>query len=241
MSIQIARFPALLPLLVLPFVARAGDWRPLFDGKSLEGWVVKAKPADLAQNFWRVEDGAILADSMATTNHDYVWLMTREVFTNFAFRCEFQAFRDSPGNGGVQFRSRYDDEKFWLDGPQIDIHPPGWWRTGMIWDETRGVKRWLFPKVEPGKWVDASMAPTGMVWRYADEGSGWNTFLLRVRGTKVEAELNGVRVTDFDGAGILDDAPHRERNTGLAGHLALQIHTKDRLRMRYRAVEVREE
>ena len=80
-----------------------------------------------------------------------------------------------------------------------------------------------------------------VVWRYADEGSGWNAFHLRVHGTKVEADLNGIRVTDFDGAGVLDDAPHRERNTGLAGHLALQIHTRDRLRMRYRAVEVKEE
>jgi hypothetical protein len=226
---------ALIPTLC----AHAGDWRPLFDGKSLDGWTVKAKPADAAKGFWRVEDGAILADSMASTNHDYVWLVKRDVFTNFEFRCEFQAFRDSPGNSGVQFRSRYDDEKFWLDGPQIDIHPPGWWRTGMIWDETRGVKRWLFPVVAPGKWVDKSQAPTNMVWRYADEGTGWNTFVLRAQGTKIEAELNGVRVTDFDGAGVLDDAPHREHNTGLAGHLALQIHTRDRLRIKYRALEVR--
>jgi len=52
--------------------------------------------------------------------------------------------------------------------------------------------------------------------------------------------LNGVVVQDWDGAGVLDDATHRQRNVGMRGYIALQIHRGDRLRMRFREIILRE-
>jgi len=216
------------------------EWLSLFNGKDLTDWVVKCKPADAGKQFWRVEDGTILADSMAGKDHDYIWLLTEKQYGDFILRLHFQAYSDNPGNSGVQIRSRYDDNAGWLDGPQVDINPPGPWRTGMIWDETRGVKHWLYPDVPKGKWVNPSMAPPGMVFYYSDEGSGWNEFEIKAVGTKVTAHLNGVKVTEYDGTGVLDDDVHKARNVGLFGHIALQIHTRDLLRIRFRDIYIKD-
>ena len=218
-----------------------GDgWQPLFNGKDLAGWVVKCKSDDADKQFWRVEDETILADSMAGKDHDYIWLLTEKQYGDFILRLRFQAYRDNPGNSGVQIRSRYDDKAGWLDGPQVDINPPGPWRTGMIWDETRGVKHWLYPDVPKGKWVDPSMAPQEMVFYYSDEGSGWNDFEIKAVGTKIAAHLNGVKVMEYDGTGVLDDDVHKMRNVGLSGHIALQIHTGDLLRIRYKDIYIKD-
>jgi hypothetical protein len=228
-------------------VARAdkydGVYRPFFNGKDLAGWSVKCRAADREKAFWKVVDGVIEADSLADKKHDYVWLMTDEEFGDFALRLKFQAFRESPGNSGVQIRSRYDeaDGGGWLSGPQIDIHPPGPWRTGMIWDETRGNQRWIYPTSVPkGKWVSEDMAPKGLKFHYSGDDPAWNTFEITCVGTRVKAVLNGVTVTDYDGAGVLDDETHRARRVGMKGHIALQIHTGDALKIRYKDIEVKD-
>lgn len=75
---------------------------------------------------------------------------------------------------------------------------------------------------------------------HSDDTPAWNELEISARGTRVRAVLNGVVVRDWDGAGVLDDATHRERNVGLRGHLALQIHKGDRLKMRFKDVSLRE-
>ena len=113
----------------------AGEWVSLFNGTDLIGWTIKAVPEDQDKTFWSVVDGTIQANSLDRPEHDYVWLLTDKEYDDFILSLKFQAFKDSPGNSGVQIRSRYDDEAGWLDGPQVDINPPGYWRCGMIWDE----------------------------------------------------------------------------------------------------------
>jgi len=222
------------------FYSNSDGWESLFNGKDLTGWIIKCKPSDAGKQFWRVEDGTILADSMAGKEHDYIWLLTEQEYGDFILRLRFQAYRDNPGNSGVQIRSRYDDQAGWLDGPQIDINPPGFWRTGMIWDETRGVKHWLYPDVPKGEWVDPSMAPQEMVFYYSDEGSDWNELEIKAIGTKVTAHLNSVKITEYDGTGVLDDDVHKARNVGLFGHIALQIHTRDLLRIRFKDIYIKD-
>jgi hypothetical protein len=215
-------------------------WQTLFDGQTLAGWVPKCVQADEGRTFFRVVDGAILVDTLADGKHGYAWLTSAREYTDFVLRLRFQAFRESPGNTGLQFRSRYDDEARWMDGPQIDIHPPGPWRTGMIWDETRGVQRWLWPPVPKGKWVEPAMALPGAKFYYASDEPSWNDLQVTVIGTKVTALLNGVKVTDFDGAGVLDDEAHVRRKTGAQGVLALQLHVGDRLKVRYKDLAIQD-
>lgn len=213
-------------------------WQSLFNGKDLACWMIKCKPVDRDKVCWRVEDGAIVADSMNVGKHDYIWLLSEQEYSDFTLRLKFQAFRESPGNSGVQIRSRYDDAAGWLDGPQVDINPPGPWRTGMIWDETRGNQRWLYPDVPKGTWVNEKMARSGLRFFHSDEGAGWNDLEISARGLKLKAVLNGVTVMEYDGEGVLNDAVHRERQVGEKGHLALQIHTGDKLRIKFKDIQI---
>ena len=218
--------------------AQAGEWQPLFDGKTLTGWHVAAKPGDRGKGFWQVRDGAITADSLGRPEHDYVWLVSDEEFGDFELVLQVRGYRHSPGNSGVQFRSRYDESVGWLDGPQVDVHPPTPWRTGLIYDETRETKRWVHPSLEDWK-IEPSQGPTDWAWRYADEGVGWNEVRIIARGTKVTTVVNGITITDFDGAGILDDAAHQAHDVGLKGHFALQLHRDDELLIQFKDIRVR--
>jgi len=219
------------------------QWTALFNGKDLSGWTVKCQPQDREKIFWMVDSGTILCDSMGRKDHNYVWLLTEKEFGDFELRLKFQAYKDSPGNSGVQFRSRFDDTASggWLHGPQVDIHPPAAmpWRTGLIYDETREERRWISPSLKNAR-MDPALKPAHHVFKYAEDGDGWNELTLVCMGTHVKTIVNGVVVTDWDGAGVLDNAAHVEHNVGRVGHFALQLHTGDQLRIRFKDIQVRE-
>ncbi len=228
-------------LPVIPFADEPDEqWITLFNGRDLTGWEVKCKPADHEKPFWSVDNGTILANSLGYKGHDYVWLQTKQEYSDFVLRLCFQAYRESPGNSGVQIRSRYDDKAGWLDGPQVDINPPAPWRTGMIWDETRGNQRWLYPDIPKGKWVNESMANPNMKFYFHDEGNGWNELEISAIGMKLKAILNGIPLMEYDGTGVLNDEVHRKRNVGQTGHIALQIHKGDQLKIRFKDIRIQE-
>ena len=84
--------------------AAQGDdgWRPLFDGKSLDGW----KP--LPGGTWEVVDGAIVGKSPKSESRHGI-LLSKEQFADFVVRARFRVhsgdsgfyFRCDPVKGGV--------------------------------------------------------------------------------------------------------------------------------------------
>ena len=228
-----------LPLLLVVAGQAADRGVPLFDGKTLKGWHVSAKPADLDEGFWNVVDGFLTCDSRGRKDHDYVWLVGDKEYGDFDLTLKVRGFRESAGNSGVQVRSRYDEAAGWLDGPQIDVHPAGPWRTGWIYDETRGTRRWIQPSLPDSK-MEPSQGSKQWKWKYSDEGDGWNDLRIVCRGTTIKTWLNGNPVADFNGDGLLNDEAHRARNVGLRGHIALQLHVKDDLYIQYKDIFIRE-
>jgi hypothetical protein len=211
----------------------------LFDGKSLEGWHVACLPEDAGFTYWKAEDGAIVSDSSARPKHGYVWLLTDAEYGDFELTLHVQTVAGSTGNSGVQVRSRYDAEAKWLDGPQIDIHPAGPFRTGFIYDETRETKRWIIPSL-PNARIAETDVPPAPPWKHADEDGAWNELRIRCEGTRIQTWVNGVTRADFDGAGILDDDAHRLHNVGLKGHIALQLHSNSDIVIRFKDLILRE-
>jgi len=237
-------------------------WTRLFNGRDLQGWTVKCRPKDRAkQGYWRVEDGAITARTPKGSRHDYIWLVADGEYADFELRMRVQTRPAYPGNSGVQVRSRYDAERGWMHGPQVDLNPPGPWRNGFIYDETRGVQVWLWPDVGRPANAKPKHAPEGWKWRHADgsqangvaasagdaggeEGQGdeadvWNDVRIVCRGTRIQTFINGVPVADYDGAGRLDDEAHRRHNVGMRGKIALQIHPGGPLLIRFKDIELK--
>ncbi|MCB1124874.1 MAG: DUF1080 domain-containing protein [Verrucomicrobiae bacterium] len=203
----------------------------LFDGKTLEGWTIRCLPKDrvLAARAWTVDQGTILADTMGHTGHFYIMLVSRKEYGDFVLRLRLQVERGITGNSGIQIRSRYDPETGWMEGPQIDINPPGPELTGKLWNEGPGPHRWL-----------SNETIEGQKFHYADEGDGWNDLEITANGMRIRSVLNGVTVVDYDGSGVLDDEPHRKLNVGTRGRIGLQIHSYQELKLRFKDVRIRE-
>ena len=224
------------------------SWISLFNGINLDGWSVMCLTEDQGKEYWKVIDEVIECNSLGDSNHNYIWLMSEREFADFHLKLEFQLFRSSDGNSGVQFRSRYDMSEGalyggWLNGPQADIHGPLPARTGLIYDETDGVRRWIYPSlpdwnISPEQFPSTTLR-TQLVYA-EDEPEKWNRMEIICRGMQVETRVNGNRVADFDGEGILNDEFHRAKNVGTRGSIALQLHMNDELKIRYRNIKIRE-
>ena len=216
------------------------EWISLFNGKNLDGWVVKCRTEDRDKiGYWKVVDGTITAETALGGKHNYMWLMTKQEYGDFELQLKIQTYGTSTGNSGVQVRSRYDDAAGRLDGPQVDIHPPGPWRSGFIYDETREARIWLWPDVGSPANAKPSHAPKGWKWFHADKQDVWNDVYIRCLGTRITSIINGMIIADYDGAGRLDDEAHRKHNVGMNGQIGLQIHPGGVLLIRFKDILVR--
>ena len=220
--------------------AQEETWKALFDGSDLSQWQVCGLPKDVAKQYWKVVDSVIVANTNGDTDHDYVWLATNQEYQDFELKLQFAAFKSSKGNSGVQVRSRYDKAAMWMDGPQIDINPPEPFRIGFMWDETRDGNRWIFPNLPKGEWVNEDMVIGRPQFYYSDDGLQWNRMVIKVKGWQMQAWLNDVLITDFNGETILSDQNHKEKDVGRKGVIALQIHVKDDLKIMYREIYIKE-
>ncbi len=224
------------------------DWVPLFNGKDLKGWEVKGVKEDQHHNFWSVQEGAIRVNSLGIPNHNHNWLMTKKEYADFELKLKFQSYRESPGNSGIQIRSRYDDNGKvkgsnlvgWLDGPQIDINPSDPWRTGFIYDETRGHQRWIYPDLPDWNIDNSTFVPESFQHYYADEPPYWNDLVIVCKGNHITTIVNNIVIADYDGTGVLDDVWHQKYKVDKSGFIALQLHTNDELKLAFKDIFIKE-
>ncbi len=253
-------FPLLIPVVLLHGCNRQGNksqlindspgedgWESLYNGGNLEGWHVESRPEDRNRNYWQDKGEYVECNSLGQPGHGYVWLISDNEYNDFHLRLEFQIFKTTEGNSGLQFRSRYDTSDMesgsgWLNGPQVDIHPPSPLRTGLIYDETRGVQRWIYPSLPDWEMVHDSAPRTAhqTILRYADDDpEAWNSLELICTGMEILTLINGHLVTSMNAAGILDDQNHQKYRVGTEGHFALQLHTGDEILIRFRNIYIR--
>ena len=91
--------------LGITFASNASEFRPLFDGKSLEGW----KSPNMS--YWSVQDGTITAECTDTNpakkNQFLVW--QHGEIDDFVLRLKFRIEGPPNANSGIQIRSEIDD------------------------------------------------------------------------------------------------------------------------------------
>lgn len=186
-------------LCLLPACA-ADPWRPLFDGRNLEGWAVAdagGKPA------YTVEDGAI----RTRPGNGVLWY-TREKIGNATLRVVYKMSQPE-GNSGIFIRipAEPTDEWFCVHHGievQIDDRDNDWHSTGVLYSMTKA-------KARPSK-----------------SAGEWNTMDITLDGLRTIVKLNGVLVTDYDGVSPVPErqgAHEPERGPRPeSGYIALQHH-----------------
>jgi len=166
----------------LPAAAQDG-WRPLFNGKTLEGWTTCNGTAPFT-----IEDGAIVGRAVVGSPNSF--LCTKDTFGDFIL--EYEVKVESEMNAGVQVRSISDPaiKNGRVHGLQIEIDPSdrGW--TGGVYDEAR--RGWLH-----------TLAEQPAAQKALRKGD-WNRFRVEAIGTSVRTWVNGVEC-----ANILDDLTPR--------------------------------
>ena len=75
---------------------------------------------------------------------------------------------------------------------------------------------------------------------YSDNSITWNELEITVNKWSVVTYLNGTKITDFNDKALLATENHQKYNVGKIGHIALQLHIKDELRMLYKDILIKE-
>jgi hypothetical protein len=165
-------------------------WTPLFDGKTLKGWVPRGGGE------WSVEDGAILG---RTGSGEYGWLCSEKTYGDFVLECEAKV--EGKGNSGVQVRSHIDAKDL-MTGYQFDLDRtrPS---TGRLYDEAR---RKLLQDV-----------PLRADARNALKADEWNVLRMECVGDRLRSWVNGIAIADYrdsvDLDGILGLQVHSGKDT----------------------------
>lgn len=205
------RFVVLWLLTSVAFAADSGS-KPIFDGKTLEGW--KGNP-----ELWRVENGAIVGEIAdgATLNRNEFLFWNGKV-ADFELNLEFKIDGGKAANSGIQFRAqRHGDHG--AAGYQADLDQGDVW-LGRIYDEEGRallVERGSIVSIAPDgrRWADAFAKP--QQFTNLRNPDGWTSYRILATGPHVEVWINGRRVS------ALDD--HEVGQAEYAGLLAFQLHS----------------
>lgn len=195
----------------IPPIQETG-FRPIFDGKSLQGW-------DGDPQFWRIEDGALVGqtttEKQPKQNTFLIWRGGTP--GDFELRLDF---RLTGFNSGIQFRSiELPDIKWAMKGYQADMDGEQRY-TGQIYEERgrgflamRGQFAYIGENQKPA--VVASLGDANEL-KAAIHADGWNSLHLIARGNTIEQVLNG-RLMSM----LIDDDKSGRRMDGLIG---IQVH-----------------
>ena len=227
-----AMFASLTVLLTLVSPAAGPDdqFRDLFDGQSLEGWVVEGPAKNKAgQMMWSVTDGRIacLGEGFGFLRYD------RRQFSDFTLRVEYRFIPASAGksqaNSGIGIRTgRFDPARSRETRPSYAAFevqllddagsPPTAHGTGSLY-------RYKSPSANP-----ARPAPE------------WNTIEVTCAGPRITIRLNGRLILEADQSELPDvkskpAAAPAPKDKPRNGYMALQSHSG---RVEFRKVQIRE-
>lgn len=176
------------------------NFKPLFDGKTLNGWKLVGGHGP----GYVVQDGIIVCPKEGGGN-----LFTEKEYGNFALRFEFKL--TSGGNNGIGIRAPYEGDAAY-QGMEIQILDDG---DAMY----KGVIR---PEQYHGSVYDVIPARTG----FKKPVGEWNEEEIRANGRRITVTLNGVIILDAD-LGIVKEQKVLDKHPGLArkaGHIGFLGH-----------------
>lgn len=215
-----------------PFPEETGEetgFRPIFDGKTLEGWTYDPV-------YWRVEEGRMIGEVTPETllerNSFIIW---REgAPADFELKLEYRV--SAQGNSGINYRSsEAEGVPDALKGYQLDIDGAGDW-TGQNYEE-RGrtflALRGQVTRVEPDRKpqvIGSTGDKDALFGEIAEEG--WNRCHIIARGGTLIHLING-KVMSI----VVDDDP---QNRTLSGLIGMQVHVGPPMTVEFRNIRLKE-
>ena len=231
-AILLFAFAAGLP----PTRAAEDEFKPLFDGKSLDGWtfIVKAdkdgKKAD-PRATWSVTDGTIRC-----TGKPNGCMVTAKEYGDYVLKVKWRFPADSKGgNSGVKYlvseelpKTGYSAISFEYQVLDDENHPDA--KMGIAGNRTAAA---LYDLLAPGS--NKKLRPVGE----------FNESRIVKRGKRIEHWLNGARVLEFEqGSPALEEriAASKFKDTAgfgkySRGHILIQDHDDQ---VWYRNLKIRE-
>jgi 3-keto-disaccharide hydrolase len=189
----------------------ADGFKPLFNGKDLDGWQV-----DTA-GLWQARDGMIIGQSQGLKHNDF--LRSKATFSNFILKVSVRLV-DNQGNSGIQFRTKAIPNSHEVSGYQADIinKDPAFdfdlcW--GCLYDEGRRNK------------YLARSSPESLASLRKD---GWNEFVITAQDNHITIDFNGVRTLDYH---------ETEPGIDTSGFIALQIHAGPPMQVQFKDIQIR--
>jgi hypothetical protein len=221
-----------MTVLVLSFLAAAvtardAGFKPIFDGKMLDGW----KAPEMS--YWSVEDGAITAQSTQAnpvkSNQFLVWQLGE--LDDFELTLKYRIDGTPAANSGIQIRSRVPPDGH-VAGYQADIDRGGTY-TGALYDEQgRGMLAERGQKTiidTDGKKSSTSFGDSAELFANIKK-DGWNDYHIIARGPHIILKING-KVT----AEVIDND---KANQDLSGVLALQLHAGPPMKVQFKDIQL---
>jgi hypothetical protein len=182
----------------------------LFDGQSLKGWEGNS-------DWFRVENGAVVAGSLERAIPHNEFLCTERPYSNFELKLEAK-LKGTGDNAGVQFRTSRVPDSTEVSGYQCDIgsawNRPVW---GGLYDESRRNK--MLAEGDP-KVVSAAL-----------KKGDWNELMVRAVDKHIQIWLNGALTVEFT---------ETDPKIAKSGVIALQIHSGPPTEAWYRNIRIRE-
>ena len=176
LSVILASLPAAsVSLCGADAKAKPGEWKVLFEGKSVDKWR-GYKMNSFPDHSWKVEDSALKTIASAEGPD----IVTKQKFENFELELEWKV---SPGaNSGIMYRVSEDFGSPYETGPEMQV----------LDDDKHADGR--DPKTSAGS-LYALIAPKNKKLKPVGE---WNKVRIVVQGNQVEHWLNGVKVVEFE-------------------------------------------
>ncbi|XZE35287.1 3-keto-disaccharide hydrolase [Pirellulaceae bacterium SH501] len=183
------------------------EW--LFNGKSFDGWEGNL-------DWFRLEEGAIVAGSLEKKIPHNEFLCTKEKFGDFELKLEVK-LRGQGDNAGVQFRTARIPNNTEVSGYQCDV--------GRAWN--RNVWGCLYDESRRNKMLADANDENLKKWVKQDD---WNELTIKAVGNRIELGLNGNPTVTYI-----------EEDTKIAkdGVIGLQIHSGPPTEALYRNIRIK--
>ncbi len=188
----------------------AGEWKPLFNGKDLDGWKAVSGP----MGSWKAEDGMLFCSGKGGG-----WLSTTSEYSNFEIELEFRV--PDAGNSGVFLRAPHEGDPAYagMEIQILDDHSP------------------KYASARPAQFTGSLYDVQAASPRVTKKSGEWQKMDIVADGKKIKVTLNGTVVVNTD---LKDHEDAATKHPGIKrdkGHVGLQNHGS---RLDFRNIRIRE-